>query len=68
MPKKMDMAMHGECCCEMHKRAKGIKMLILGLLIVANAYLNIVSWWQFAGILVALAGLMKMLMPMHRCE
>jgi len=52
---KMDM------CHGMHKK-KGAVMLVLGLLILANAYWSIVSWPVFIGIILALAGLGKIIM------
>jgi len=60
---KMDMKMMNmQCCSEMHK-GMGTKMLVLGLLIIANAYLNVVSWGVFVGAVIALAGLCKLALP-----
>lgn len=44
-------------------KGKGVMALILGLLILANAYWSIVSWAYFVGIIIALAGLIKIVMP-----
>ena len=49
--------MHG-----MH-RMKGVGMLVLGLLIWANAYWSYFKWGVFFGALLALGGLLKLLMP-----
>jgi len=52
--------MHG-----MHKM-KGVGMLVLGLLILANAYLEFLTWAGFLGVLLVLGGLLKLLMPMKK--
>jgi uncharacterized membrane protein HdeD (DUF308 family) len=49
--------MHG-----MHKM-KGVGMLVLGLLILANAYWGFLTWAAFIGVLFVLSGLLKFLMP-----
>jgi uncharacterized membrane protein HdeD (DUF308 family) len=65
--KNMDMAMyHGECCAS-HKTWKGVKMLILGLLVLANVKWAVVDWFTFVGIIIALKGLIKIVKPMHKC-
>ncbi|MDO8623341.1 MAG: hypothetical protein Q7R52_03770 [archaeon] len=64
MPRKEKM--NGECCGGKHMKWMGGKMLVLGLLILANAYLIVVDWSVFIGIIVALAGLFKLIMPMHK--
>jgi len=46
----------------MHK-GKGVMALVLGLLILANAYWSIVSLANFVGIILVIAGLVKLLMP-----
>ena len=71
MPRKnsrnmMGMDMHGECCSG-HKMWKGVKMLILGLLILANVKWSVVDWFTFVGIIIGLAGLIKIVKPMHKC-
>ena len=69
MPRKikanMDDAKMQECC-KMHKKMMGWKMLILGLLVLANSNWDIVNWATFTGGILALAGLMKLMMPMHK--
>ncbi len=59
---------NGMECCEAHKRKKGICMLIVGLIIVANAYWAFASWWMLVGALIALGGLGKAVMPMGKCK
>ena len=54
---KMHDEMHG-----MHKM-KGVAMLVLGLLILANVYLEFLTWAAFIGALLVLGGLLKLLMP-----
>ncbi len=56
------MAKEKEYCCE-HKKEHGAIALIIGLLILANAMWSIVNWPVFVGIIVALCGLVKLLMP-----
>jgi len=48
---------------QMHKKKKGAMMLILGLIILINAYWPFISWWGLLGLVVALAGLKKLIMP-----
>jgi uncharacterized protein YjeT (DUF2065 family) len=63
--------MHGKMmeCCEKHRRYLGLKMLILGILIIWQVYMPIVSnWWAFAGIILVLAGLLKVIMPAAHCS
>lgn len=64
MPVKKEMAMDFEKFVKYNKH-KGMRMLILGLLVLANAYWSIVGWEWFAGIILVLAGLYKFLMPMR---
>jgi len=54
-------------CCEGHKRKKGLMMLLVGIILMANAYLNFLSWWMLIGVLVALGGLLKLIIPMKPC-
>jgi len=49
--------MHG-----MHKM-KGVVMTVLGLLVLANVYLGLLTWAGFIGVLLVLGGLLKLLMP-----
>jgi len=50
----------------MWHKGKGAGMLVLGLLILANAYFAVADWWTFFGALLALTGLVKLLMPMKK--
>ena len=56
------------CCCESHMRKKGVCMLIVGLVVIANAYSAFVSWWMLVGILIALGGLWKAIAPVTPCK
>ncbi len=58
MPKK-EMEMKGMWV--EHKKKMGIKMLILGILILINAYWMIVGWDYFVGIILAIAGFVKLI-------
>lgn len=49
---------HGAC----HKCHSG-KVLLLGVLILLNVWLDIVSWWSFVGIILVLLGLIKWAWP-----
>jgi len=41
-------------------KGKGIMALILGLLILGNAYLAIVGWDYFIGIILVIVGIIKL--------
>jgi len=41
------------------------KVLLLGLLILANTYWMLVTWDYFIGIVLVLTGLLKMIMPKY---
>jgi len=45
-----------EKCCHGHEH-KAVKMLIAGLLVIANDQLKFMSWWSFVGALLLLKGL-----------
>lgn len=47
----------------MHKRMMGVKMLVLGALILANMYWGILNWVAFIGGVLALWGLIELIMP-----
>jgi len=57
------------CCCDIksmtHKKGHGIAKIILGLLIIANAYYATLSWPMFIGLIVVLMGVAKLL---HKCK
>ena len=58
------MSMGGSCPCGgMCSRCKGWVRFLAGLVLVANGYWNFADWWMLVGILVALGGLMRILMP-----
>lgn len=46
-----------------HMKWHGWKMLILGLLVLANVYWPTVDWITFVGIILVVGGLMKLMMP-----
>jgi len=48
---------------EMWHKYKGVGMLVLGLLIWANAYWSYFKWGVFFGAVLALAGFLKLVMP-----
>lgn len=58
------MAKKKECCC----KHRGCMMLVLGLLVLANAYWAIVNWAVFIGAVLVLKGLLKLAMPNHVCK
>lgn len=47
----------------------GIKMLVIGLLILAQAYWTIVpNWAYFIGAIIALKGIKTLIMPGCKCK
>jgi len=58
--------MGGTCggCCP---KCSGMKWLILGVLILINAYWPVVGWWQFVGIIFVLKGFMLIVKPSCGC-
>lgn len=54
MPRNVDMK---NCP---HK-GKGVMMLVLGLLVLLNAYYSVLTWANFVGVLLVLCGLIKLL-------
>ncbi len=48
---------------EMHKKMLGWKALILGILLLLNAYLLGINWAVFFGWILVLIGLCKLVMP-----
>jgi len=65
MPKKDDeMMMKVDWdCCRKHKMMKAWAMLILGALVLVNAYWPFIDWAGFIGALLVLAGIAKLIMP-----
>ena len=49
-------------------RMKGILMLVVGLLVLANVYWSFLSWGAFIGILFVVLGLIKSLMPYKKSK
>ena len=47
----------------MHKRMKGVMMLVVGVLVLVNVYWQFLDWATFVGVLLVLGGLMKLAMP-----
>ena len=66
MKNKMTHGM-GECC-EKHRKYGGLKMVILGLLILGNIQYAWLSWPAFIGSLIVLAGAGALLMPRTCCK
>ena len=62
----MEMDSGGSKHWMMHKKMMGIKMVILGLLVFANAYFGILNWAVFISIVLVLAGILKLVMPVCR--
>ncbi len=63
-----DMAMGemGKKCWMMHKRMMGAKLVVLGALVFANIYLQLLSWPWFIGGILVLEGLLKLAVPCCR--
>ena len=62
----MNMPARDKAAFSRHMRWHGAKMLVLGLLVLANAYWPTVDWVTFIGILLVVVGLMKMATPACR--
>ena len=41
----------------------GVKLVVIGVIMLANAYWPFADWWVLAGILVVLMGLVKIIKP-----
>lgn len=67
MPKKMNDAKMQEHW-KMHKKMMGCKMLVLGLLVLANTRWNVVSWQNFIGGVLAIGGFLKLIMSCKQCK
>ena len=59
----MKQMMMDDSMIKKHMKWHGAKMLILGLLVLANVYWPTVDWFTFVGIILVLGGLMKLMMP-----
>lgn len=53
---------------KMHKKMMGCKMLVLGALVLANAYWNIFNWANFIGWILVIAGLVKLVGYSCKCK
>lgn len=65
-PRKTAMAPANACppsgrCC----KCSGIKWLVLGILVLLNVYLVVLSWPEFLGWLFVLHGLAKVVVPQY---
>lgn len=67
MPKGKDMKMEN-CDCKCHSHGwRGAVMLLVGALVLLNAYYMWLSWPIFIGILIVLKGLKVLVMPRCNC-
>jgi uncharacterized membrane protein HdeD (DUF308 family) len=48
---------------KMHKKMMGCKILVLGALVLANTYWSVVNWANFIGIVLVVAGILKLVKP-----
>ena len=55
--------MEKKCCSGGHHKCIGVCMLIVGVLILINAYFGLVNWGIFIGGIVALKGLIMLVKP-----
>ena len=51
-----------EECCPGFTKAMGWKLLILGLLVIANSYWAVVNWAIFIGIILAVKGILMLIL------
>lgn len=61
MPKEKEM--DEEKCRHMH-RGGGIGLIIIGILVLINAYSNVINWVAFIGIALILIGIFRMIRRM----
>ena len=61
----MAKSMEKDECCHKHHMWMGAKMLVLGLLVIANSYYAIVDWAMFVGAILAVGGFLKLVVPHH---
>jgi len=66
--KKMDDVKMMEEHIKMHKKCMGWKMIVLGALVLANSYWNVLSWANFIGWIVVIGGVVKLTKPMKCCK
>ncbi|GEM_PF-4183963 len=48
-------------------KCKGISLLVVGAVVLANSYLNLVGWSRLIGVLLVLGGVMKLVKPHCGC-
>ena len=60
MKAKEGMVCHDGACSKCHAG----KLLIVGVLVLANAFWSFLDWGVFIGLLLVLVGLLKLLKPM----
>jgi len=56
------MAKNDMMCKYCPHKGHGVKMLILGLIVLANVYWPFMGWWTLIGVLLVLGGLFKLMM------
>jgi len=55
-----------ECCHGHMHKGMGGGLVLIGLLVLANAYWSVVTWSTFLGAVLILAGICKMAMRMKK--
>ena len=63
--KKEDMHEMHHGCCMNHKMWWGLKMLVAGILVLANSYWMFMSWGMLIGLLLIIGGILKLAIPHH---
>ena len=65
MAKKGKMSSGAACpsCHSVCGRCKGIGLLVVGILVLANAVWSFVDWWLLVGALLVLKGLVMLVKP-----
>lgn len=56
-----------EACGCNHHRWHGFWMALLGLLVVLNAYYDVINWFVFVGLVLLVKGLVHLIKPHHCC-
>lgn len=57
------------CCSDCYcPKCQGIQLILLGVLVLLNIYVLEWSWWLFLGVMLVLAGFLRVSYPMCPCN
>ena len=63
--KKEDMHEMHHMSCMSYEIGLGLKMLVAGILVLANSYWMFMSWGMLIGLLLIIGGILKLAIPHH---